>query len=151
MNDLQLVGWAGDPIKFRAMFSSLRHLIGWIINAFYSRQDLILENLALRHQLAMCGRRSRVRGGDRLLWVTLSRRWTGWRSALVVLKPDTVVRWHREGWRRYWQWTSRQKRGGRRKIAQEARDLIARIARIARIAAGARSGSVASCSPWDTT
>ena len=94
-----------------------------------SQQDLVLENLALRHQLAMCGRRPRVHGGDRLLWVALFRRWTGWRSALVVLKPDTVVRWHREGWRRYWRWKSRQKRGGRRKIAQEARELIARIAR----------------------
>ncbi|MDA1147832.1 MAG: integrase core domain-containing protein [Chloroflexi bacterium] len=94
-----------------------------------SRGDLVLENLALKHQLAMCGRRPRVRGGDRLLWVTLFRCWTGWRSALVVLNPDTVVRWHREGWRRYWRWKSRQKRGGRRKIAPEARELIARIAR----------------------
>jgi putative transposase len=99
------------------------------VGCLLPNEDLVLENLALRHQLAMCGRRPSVRGGDRLLWVTLFRHWTGWRGALVVLKPDTVVRWHREGWRRYCWWRSRQKRGGRHKIAQEARALIARIAR----------------------
>ena len=66
-------------------------LIAAIRGLLNSRQDLVLENLALRHQLAMCGRRARVHGADRLLWVALFRRWTGWRSALVVLKPDTVV------------------------------------------------------------
>ena len=70
-------------------------LIAAISGLLNSRQDLVLENLALRHQLAMCGRRPRVHGADRLLWVALFRRWTGWRSALVVLKPDTVMRWHR--------------------------------------------------------
>jgi len=94
-----------------------------------SRRDLVLENLALRHQLAMCGRRSRVRAGDRLLWGMLLRRWTGWRSALVVLHPGTVVRWHRQGWRTYWKWKSRPRRGGRPRIDIEARELIIRIAR----------------------
>jgi len=103
-------------------------LIAAIRGLLASRQDLVLEHLPLRHQRAMCGRRPRVRGGDRLLWVTLFRRWAGWRSALVVLQPDTIVRWHREGWRRYWRWKGRQQRGGRRRIAYEARELITRIA-----------------------
>ena len=77
----------------------------WILVAAFrgllaSRRDLVLENLALCHQLAMCDRRPRVRDTDRLLWMLL-RRWSGWRLALVVLRPETVVRWHREGWRRY--------------------------------------------------
>ncbi len=92
------------------------------------RRELLLENLALRHQLMMCRRRPRVRNADRLLWGRAFRRWSGWRDALVVLHPDTVVRWHRVGWRRYWGWRSRTPRGGRRRIAAEARDLIARMA-----------------------
>ena len=92
------------------------------------RRELLLENLALRHQLMMCGRRPRVRNADRLLWGRAFCRWSGWRGALVVLHPDTVVRWHRAGWRRYWGWRSRAPRKGRRRIAAEARNLIARMA-----------------------
>ena len=62
-----------------------------------SRRDLLLENLALRHQLAMCERRPWVRNPDRLLWAQVLRRWPGWRDALLVLEPATVVRWHRAG------------------------------------------------------
>ena len=94
-----------------------------------SRRDLLLENLALRHQLAMCERRPRVRNPDRLLWAQVLRRWPGWRDALLVLEPATVVRWHRAGWRRYWTWKSRGRRPGRRRIPAEARELILRLAR----------------------
>ena len=111
------------------MGSYLGLLTAMVCGVFASRGDLVLENLALRHQLAMCRRRPRVRNADRLLWGHLLRRWSGWRATLVVLHSDTVVRWHREGWRRYWRWKSRFTSDGRRRIAQEARELIARIAR----------------------
>jgi len=111
----------------------MRDYIGLLLAVFrglwVSRQDLVLENLALRHQLLMCGRRPRVRGADRLLWEALFRRWAGWRGALVVLRPETVVRWHREGWQRYWARKSRPAELGRPRIPLEARELIARLAR----------------------
>ena len=98
--------------------------------AFRSRSDLVLENLALRHQLAVYTRQTRrpqLRASDRRLWSLLARGWSGWRSALVIVEPDTVVRWHRTAWRRYWTWKSRR-RPGRARISVELRDLIVRIA-----------------------
>ena len=111
----------------------MRVVLGLLLLACRSagraRRDLVLENLALRHQLAMCSRRPRVRNADRALWAQLLRRWGEWRSALVVLEPATVIRWHRAGWRRYWTWKSRPHRPGRRRIPLEARELIVRLAR----------------------
>lgn len=77
----------------------------------------------------ICERRPRVTEVDRLLWAHLLRRWSGGRTSLVILHPDTVVRWHRTGWRRFWTWKSRPHRPGRRRIPVEARDLILRLAR----------------------
>ncbi len=75
---------------------------------------LRLENLALRQQLAVLkhqAKRPRLRNRDRFFWVLLSRIWSGWKSALVLVKPDTVVRWHRRGFKLYWRWRSRKKPG----------------------------------------
>jgi hypothetical protein len=76
-----------------------------------SRAALQLEVLALRHQLQVLqrARPSRVRLGrtDRWLWVWLSRTWTDWRTALVIVKPETVIAWHRRGFRLWWAWKSR--------------------------------------------
>jgi hypothetical protein len=77
-----------------------------------SRGDLVLENLLLRHQLAILTRptrrrRARFRRPDMLLWVLVHRLRRDWRRHLVVVTPATVVRWHRAGWRRYWRWRSR--------------------------------------------
>ena len=80
------------------MLVRFRHLFGWRAGVFRSRADLILENLALRQQLlALHAQRPRPRLGslDRLFWVTLRRLW--WRKPLVVVTPETVVRWHRTG------------------------------------------------------
>jgi hypothetical protein len=69
-----------------------------------------IEILALRHQLALLQRQKKrvsFRAADRLLWVLLSRIWKQWRSALVVVKPETVIAWHRKGFRFYWRWMSR--------------------------------------------
>jgi hypothetical protein len=97
-----------------------------LISALQSHRALAMENLALRHQLSALQRtakKPRLRGQDRLLWVLLSRVWTGWRETLTIVQPETVIRWHREGFRLYWRWKSRGVRG-RPKISKEIRDLI---------------------------
>ena len=93
-----------------------------------NRARLLAENLALRQQLALLqcnGKRPRLRQRDRIFWVWLSRLWTGWRSALVIVKPATVVKWHRRGFKLYWRWKSRKR--GRPKVAPEVRTLIRRM------------------------
>jgi transposase InsO family protein len=98
------------------------------------RGDLVAENLWLWHQRAVLTRptrrRRRARFGrlDRLLWVLVRRLRRDWRRHLVVVTPDTVVRWHRAGWRLYGRWRSRSP-GGRPRLSPEVRDLIARMAR----------------------
>ncbi len=102
--------------------------------ALRSRRDLVLENLALRQQLAIVQRRrgSRRRpnltGFDRIFWVVLRRVWARWRSVLVVVQPESVVRWHRAGFRLYWTRLSRKPVGGRPHVPAEARVLIRRMA-----------------------
>ena len=111
-------------IYFSLLFAAIR-------SALRSREDVALENLALRHQLAIMtrsARRPRLGRADRLLRCWLSRRWSRWRSVLFVVQPDTVVRWHRTAWRRYWTWRSRRP-SGRPRISAEVRELIERMAR----------------------
>jgi putative transposase len=93
--------------------------------------QFILENLALRQQLAILRRtvrRPRLRPWDRLFWAWLSRWWTGWKDALAIVTPATVVGWHRTGFRLYWRWKSRG-RPGRPRIDPELRRLIRRLSR----------------------
>jgi hypothetical protein len=95
------------------------------------RSQLVLENLALRQQLAELSRqrpRPPLRRRDRQFWVCLSRLYAGWRSALVLVQPQTVVDWHQQGFRLWWRWTSKASRLGRPPLAQEVRSLIARMA-----------------------
>jgi hypothetical protein len=93
----------------------------------------VLENLLLRHQLAVPARPTRQRRRvafrrlDKLLWVLVRRARRDWRRHLVVVTPDTVVRWHRAGWRWYWRWRSRSP-GGRPRLGPEVRELITRMA-----------------------
>ncbi len=104
-----------------------RHIATFVHSLFKSRRQLILEKLALRQQLAMIkssGKRPRVSPADRLFWVLFSTYVNGWRSMLHALHPDTVVRWHREGFRRYWAWKSRRQHVGRPTIDKEIRKLI---------------------------
>jgi len=96
-----------------------------------SRRDLVVENLALRQQLATLAQKQRPRivFADRIFWVALRRLWAGWADVLVIVKPQTVIGWHRAGFRAYWRWLSRKgKRGGRPPLAREVRDLIRRMA-----------------------
>jgi putative transposase len=66
---------------------------------------------------------------DRLLWVWLSRIWSGWRSALAIVRPETVVAWHRKGFRLFWTWKVRHGQLGRPVISREVRDLIRKMCR----------------------
>jgi len=98
-------------------------------SAVRTRRELALENLALRQQLAVWKARRprpRVTEMDRIFWMVLSRVWENWRSSLQVVRPETVVRWHRRGFRLYWAWKS-QRRSGRPMISTELRDLIRRM------------------------
>ena len=77
---------------------------------FRNRSRLALKNLALRQQLAAVHRkakRPRLRTVDRAFWVSLARVWDEWRSALILVRPETVLRWHRQGFRYFWRWKSR--------------------------------------------
>src|SRR5215813_10533441 len=104
-------------------------LVGTLRSFLRTHRELALENLALRQQLAVWKARQprpRLTQTDRIFWVLLSRLWTGWRHSLHVVRPETVVRWHRQGFRRYWTWKSRR-RSGRPLIGMEIRDLIRRM------------------------
>ncbi len=97
---------------------------------FRSRKQQALVELALRHQLATYGLkapRPQITPVDRAFWVVLSRVWSGWKEALIIVQPDTVIRWHRKGFRLYWK--SISKRGpGRPPIPAEVQNLIRRFA-----------------------
>ena len=88
----------------------LKLLLCTCISDLRSRRELVLENLALRHQLAVLQRtasRPRLKPADRALWALLSRFLGQWRRCLTIVQPDTVIRWHRLGWRLFWQYRSR--------------------------------------------
>jgi transposase InsO family protein len=99
---------------------------------FRRHADLVAENLLLRHQLAVLTRptqkRPRLRAGDRLFWVMVCRLWRDWRRHLMLVRPETVLRWPRQGWRLFWRWRSRPQLG-RPRLSAEVRELIATMAR----------------------
>ncbi len=100
--------------------------------AVVSRDALGAENLALQHQLLILHRsvkRPTLRPFDRLFWGWLSRFWSNWRSACKLFQPDTVVKWHKLGFKLYWRWLSKPCNGGRPSIDQNLRNLIRRMAR----------------------
>jgi len=87
------------------MIASLRYFLGWMVSAFRSREDLVLENLALRQQLlALHAQRPRRRltALQKLFWVALRTFWSEWRKPLILVTPRTVVNWHLAGFRLYW-------------------------------------------------
>ena len=108
---------------FLAMISGLKTFV-------VIRFRLALENLALRQQLAVLersGKRPKLRQRDRVFWVLLSALWADWRSALVIVKPETVIGWRRRGFRLCWCWKSRSRKPGRPRINEEIRKLIRRM------------------------
>ena len=113
------------------MMVTLRWLAIFVIATLRERRDLALENLALRQQLGVLKRRNgvpRLKKGDRLFWVVLSRIWAPWRQALHLVNGDTVVGWQRKGFRIYWTRISQRKCGGRPQASSEVRALIKRRA-----------------------
>jgi putative transposase len=97
-----------------------------------SSAAVTLENVALRHQLAVLQRsvgRPRLRRWDRLVWVGLSQLWAGWRSTLVIVQPATVLAWHRQGFQLYWRWKSRRRSASRPPLDLELCTPIRRMAR----------------------
>ena len=109
------------------MLSRLLAMLNTIFSLFKSRRQLALENLALRQQLVMLKpsvKRPQVSAIDRLFWVLFAKYVNGWQAMLHALHPDTVVRWHREGFRCYWNRKSRRQRAGRPPIDTEIRKLI---------------------------
>ncbi len=118
------VGVAGHPTAVRDASPQVAALR----SALSTRRDLLLETLALRHQLGILARSDRrFRPPDRLLWLILRRLWPRWRQARVLVQPATIDRWHREGFRRCWR--RRARRPGRPRIDVPRRDLIRRLAR----------------------
>jgi len=101
--------------------------LGAIFRLFQSRRQLLLENLALRQQLAALKRkhpRPRLSGLDRVFWVLASKLWSGWKQSLLIVTPETVVRWHRAGFALYWRSISKARRVlGRQRISKEVTDL----------------------------
>jgi len=113
---------------FMVLISALFLLIRSLI---VSRITLAAENFALRQQLAVLHRkihRPQLHRRDRFFWVILSQIWMNWREVLIIVKPETVIKWHRQGFKLYWRWKSKAP-VGRPKIDKEIRELIGKMSR----------------------
>ena len=111
------------------MFDVISVLLRALVSTLKTRQQLFFENLALRHQVQVLNRKTKrpdLRAPDRLLWVVLSRISAAWKSALVIVQPETVIRWHRTAFRTVWRWKSRP-RAGRPRISRDLVKLIRRM------------------------
>jgi transposase InsO family protein len=109
----------------------VRTILSFLRAFFASRAALAAENVMLRQQLIVVHRsapRPKLRRTDRIVLCWLSKLWSGWRSALLIVQADTLTRWHRQGFKRYWRRKSRKKRG-RPLVDQEIRHLIRRMCR----------------------
>src|SRR5436309_3683055 len=105
-------------------------ILGALGALFRSQRSLRVENIALRHQLAIYQRtvkRPRIRSEDRILWYWLSRHWGLWRELLVFVQPATVIAWQRTRFREHWTCLSRSRRPGRPVISEEIRELIHKV------------------------
>ncbi len=114
------------------MFRFVGLCLGTLVRLLRARRSLLLENLALRQQLALLKRRRprpRLDLLDKLFWVAVRRFWSGWQQSLIAVAPETVVRWHRGGFRLYWKLISKVRRPvGRRQTSKEVQELIFRMA-----------------------
>ena len=116
----------------RLALSALHVLAATAPAVFKTSATLHLENLALRHQIGILHRsvkKPKLTTSDRLLWAWLSEVWSDWRSALVMVKPETVLAWHRKGFRLFWTWKVRHGQPGRPSVSKETRELIRKMSR----------------------
>jgi putative transposase len=113
------------------MIILLRYLLRLLPFLLATTASSAIENLALRHQLSVYKRtmmRPKLRTTDRLFWIGLARIWAGWRQSLVIVTPDTVLRWQRRRFRKYWTQLSGGSTGGRPPVDAEIRALVTRMA-----------------------
>jgi len=116
-----------DPVVVALLMS----LLGTLRSVFHTRAELALENLALRQQLANLRHtsgRPRIHMAGRAFWLVLSRLWSRWADVLVIVKPDTIVRWHRTGFRLFWRWKSRSGKPVQNDVSPELKALIQQMA-----------------------
>jgi len=113
------------------MFNLVLLWFGGLFRLFRSHRDLLFENFVLRQQLAVLKRRGprpSLSIFDKLFWIAVRRFWSNWKQALIVVTPETVVRWHRAGFQMYWRLISKVRRQvGRRQTPKEVRELIFRM------------------------
>ena len=117
--------------KSALVITLLLHLLRLLPFLVGGHRQLAFENLALRQQLTVYKRtapRPKLRAADRLFWAGLARVWTGWRQALVIVSPDTVLCWQRRRFREYWARLSRRPTGGRPRINTEIANLVRKMA-----------------------
>ncbi len=113
------------------MLELLRLLLATLVTAVHRHQRLVVENLLLRQQLQIAlrsQRRPRLRARDKLFWLLVRRLHQGWRRHLLLVRPETVLGWHRRGWRLFWRWRSSPTLG-RPRLSAEVRELITTIGR----------------------
>jgi len=112
---------------------ALKAFLASFLASFRSRATLQMEVLALRHQIGILQRSAKKRPklaiADRILWAWLSGVWAGWRSALVIVKPETVIAWHRQGFRLFWTWKVRHGQPGRPGVPKDVRERIGSMSR----------------------
>src|SRR5271154_3307823 len=115
------------------MLSVLCPFLSTLFSVCHSQAALQIEIVALRHQIGVLRRSTKKRPkltvADRVFWEWLSRSWADWRSALIIVKPETVIAWHRKGFRLFWTWKIRHGRTGRPAVSHEVRDLIRTMSR----------------------
>jgi putative transposase len=124
-------------IDFHLLFwraqERLLAVLGALTAMFKTSAQLRLENLALRQQLTVLRRsapkRLKLTAADRIFWVWLRRVWGDWKSALMIVKAETVIAWHRKCFRLFWTWRIHRGTSGRPKVPQEIRDLIRMLSR----------------------
>src|SRR5580704_3539273 len=126
--------WSLDVLRqfFRIALSALHVLAAAASAALKSRATLQLENLALRHQLGVLRRsvkRPKLTSADRFLWAWLCEAWSGWRSSLMIVQPETVIAWHRQGFRLFWTWKVRRGQLGRPTVPKDVRELSRKMSR----------------------
>ena len=118
-------GGIAQRFHFSLILNTLRDLLR-------PRRDLLIENLALRQQILVLQRTNPKPPFsllDKAFWVILYRKWANWRRPLALVKPETVISWHRQSWRLWWRWKSRPKEVGRPRIPYEVIELIRRMSR----------------------
>jgi transposase InsO family protein len=127
-----LIKWGLHTLRQLSPFTVLSALLASALSLFRSHTALHLEIFALRHQLGVLQRsvkKPKLTPADRLIWAWLSELWLDWRSALIIVKPETVIAWHRKGFRLFWTWKVRHGRTGRPSVSNEVRELIRKLSR----------------------